>query len=135
MIWTKQPYIMTDDPKALDFELIAQCLSKTYWAEGRKKEFFKKSFDNSIPFCVTKEGEIIGFMRAVTDKAIFSWFADVFIIPEYRGQGLGSWMLENAMQHPDICNTKMLLGTKDAHSFYENLGFERIEKLQYSNNS
>jgi GNAT superfamily N-acetyltransferase len=71
-----------------------------------------------------------GFARVVTDKVNFSWIADVFVDPGYRGQGLGRWMIERILEHPDVVNTRQSLATRDAHSFYEKLGFVRREVLR-----
>ncbi len=64
----------------------------------------------------------IGFARVVTDKAVFSWLMDVVIDEEYRGNGLGRWLMECILQHPEIKFTRFALATtKDAHDFYKKI--------------
>ncbi|KAL2364709.1 hypothetical protein RJZ56_002373 [Blastomyces dermatitidis] len=36
----------------------------------------------------------IGFARLITDNITFAYLTDVYILPEYQGTGLGSWLLE-----------------------------------------
>ncbi|OAX81266.1 hypothetical protein ACJ72_04394 [Emergomyces africanus] len=36
----------------------------------------------------------IGFARLITDNITFAYLTDVYILPEYQGTGLGSWMLQ-----------------------------------------
>ena len=77
----------------------------------------------SICFTLFADGTQIGFARALTDKVAFSWIADIVITPEYRGMGLGKWMLECVLNHPDVVNTQKVLQTRDAHEYYEKFDF------------
>ncbi|PGH34534.1 hypothetical protein GX50_02617 [[Emmonsia] crescens] len=36
----------------------------------------------------------IGFARLITDNITFAYLTDVYILPEYQGAGLGSWLLQ-----------------------------------------
>ena len=38
--------------------------------------------------------EQIGFARIVTDYTTFAYLTDVYVVPAYRGLGLGGWMLD-----------------------------------------
>jgi GNAT superfamily N-acetyltransferase len=65
----------------------------------------------------------------VTDKATFAWLADVFVLPEHRGHGLGKLLVEAALGHPDLAGHKRwLLGTADAHGLYRRYGFREISE-------
>jgi len=63
----------------------------------------------------------------VSDRATFAWLCDVFVLPEYRGQGLGSWLVGLTVHHPAAVDGLQLLATRDAHGLYEKHGFERRE--------
>jgi GNAT superfamily N-acetyltransferase len=71
----------------------------------------------------------IGFARVVTDCATFAWLCDVFIIEDYRGQGLGKWLVECVVQHPELQGLRrMMLATRDAHELYsKNAGFTPLK--------
>ena len=71
----------------------------------------------------------VGFARVVTDRAAIAYLADVFVVAEHRGRGLGTWLVESVMSHPDLQGLRrFMLGTKDAHALYERFGFRPLEE-------
>jgi GNAT superfamily N-acetyltransferase len=125
MEWTKQPFTLTDGRSRLDMDYVVNTLQGAYWSNGRPREIIEESWRNSLCFGLFDGDRQIGFTRIVTDKVVFSWFCDVWVDAAYRGQGLGTWMLQCVMEHPDVAATRQVLITQDAHGFYEKLGFER----------
>lgn len=130
MEWTKDQFVLSDQQELLDMKAVYRLLSTTYWAGDRAKETIKKSIENSITFGIYTEDRQIGFARVVTDKAVFSWLLDVVIDESYRGNGLGKWLMDCILAHPDIRETNMSLSTEDAHLFYEKYGFKRNETMR-----
>ena len=60
--------------------------------------------------------EQAGFARVVTDRATFAYLADVFVLEEHRGQGIGKWFVEVILSHPDLQGLRRwMLATRDAH--------------------
>jgi GNAT superfamily N-acetyltransferase len=48
---------------------------------------------------------------------------DVFYPGGYQGQGLGKWLLECIIRHPDLQGLRrMMLATRDAHTLYSTYG-------------
>lgn len=133
MEWRKENYLISDDPRSLNAANVLQLLSKSYWGAGRPDETVLESIKNSICFGVYYDGNLIGFARAVTDKAVFTWIADVIIDEAYRGKGLGTWLVECILSHPDIKNTKQRLATRDAQGLYEKFGFKTEECMARKN--
>jgi GNAT superfamily N-acetyltransferase len=127
MEWRKGEYLISDDRNLVDTDKVLDMLLKSYWGVGRSNKIVLESINNSICFGVYYKDKLIGFARAVTDKTVFSWIADVIIDEPHRGNGLGKWLLECILSHPDIKNTKQRLATKDAHGLYEKFGFKREE--------
>jgi GNAT superfamily N-acetyltransferase len=83
-----------------------------------------RSISHSLPFGLYKEGRQIGFARVVTDRATFAYLADVFVLPEERGRGLGRWLVQAVLDHPDLQGLRRwLLGSRDAQPLYRKLGF------------
>ena len=123
--WERGDYLISTDRLRLDLELIHTYLSeKSYWAVGRAREVVQRSIENSLPFGIYKGNEQIGFARIVTDYATFAWIADVFVLPEHRGQGLSKWLMEVVLAHPELQGfRRWVLATKDAHGLYERFGF------------
>jgi GNAT superfamily N-acetyltransferase len=128
--WTKNAYSISTDRKLLNLELIHNFLSNTsYWAKGRNLEVVLRSIENSLNFGVYKGREQVGFARVVTDYATFAWIADVFVLPEHRGRGLGKWLMEVIVSHPQLQGfRRWVLSTKDAHGVYERFGFRALHR-------
>ena len=127
-------YILTDDKSVVDLELVCALLHSTYWAANRPPELIEKSIQQSLCFGLFHENRQVGFARAVTDYATFAWVCDVVIAPEHRGRGLGKWIVECVVTHPELATTTQVLRTRDAHTLYERFGFERTEYLRRSLN-
>ncbi|GIN72672.1 N-acetyltransferase [Bacillus sp. J14TS2] len=123
MEWYKDNYLISDERNLIDLESVAQLLSSTYWASNRTKETIIKSIDNSMTFGLYEGDKQIGFARVISDKAVFSWILDVVIAENYRGNGIGQWLMECILSHPEIKHTKFALATLDAHDFYKKFQF------------
>jgi GNAT superfamily N-acetyltransferase len=122
--------VISTDKSKLDVSLIHKYLSEdSYWAKGIPLEIVKKSIENSMCFGVYKAETQVGFARVTTDKAIFAYVADVFILPEHRKQGLSKKLMAEIIAHPELQGLrKMLLATADAHGLYSQFGFEELAK-------
>lgn len=128
--WQRGEYEISDDRARLDIEVIHKFLStESYWAVGRDVSTVQRSIDNSLPFGIYKDKALIGFARVVTDHATFAWLADVFILNEYRGQGLSKWLVEVILAHPELQGfRRWVLATKDAHELYRKYGFQDLKR-------
>ena len=124
-IWERDGYVISTDRSRLNIDLIHDFLSKTsYWAIDRARDVVERSIDNSLSFGVYKGNDQVGFARVVTDYATFAWIADVFVLPEHRGQGLSKWLMDVMLSHSQLQGfRRWVLATKDAHGLYERYGF------------
>ena len=120
-------YISTDK-SLLDTPLIHQYLTEdSYWAKGRSIETVKTSIEHSICFGVYNQQQQVGFARVVSDCAIFAWIMDVFILPQFQGNGLGKKLMTEILNHPNLQDlSRWGLGTADAHGLYKQFGFTEI---------
>ena len=132
MEWTNGAYTLTDDRARVDLDAVCSLLQSTYWANDRPREVIAKSIQHSICFTLLHEGRQVGFCRGVTDHATFTWVADVIVAPEHQGRGLGKWMMQCLLAHPELQTISYHLCTKDAHDLYEPFGFQRIEAMRRS---
>ncbi|MBL3559146.1 MULTISPECIES: GNAT family N-acetyltransferase [Marinobacter] len=123
MEWRKDDYLITDDKSRVQLEVVHRLLAATYWGDRRSREIVERMVSVSICFSLYHGLTQIGFGRAVTDGATFTWVADIVIEPEFRGTGLGKWMMECLLEHPATKGTQMVLQTRDAHRLYERFGF------------
>ena len=128
--WKRAEFSISTDPKQLDITVIHKYLSTdSYWAQGRTVDTIKRSIENSLNFGLYKSKQQIGFARVVTDYATFAWLADVFVLDTYRGRGLGKWLVEVILSHPDLQRfRRWVLATKDAHELYRQFGFIELKR-------
>ena len=126
--WQRGEYLISTDRDRLDLAFIHDFLSNdSYWARGRDFELVKRSISNSFDFGLYKGNQQIGFARVVTDYATFAWLADVFVLDEHQGQGLGKWLVEVIVSHPNLQGfRRWLLATRDAHELYRRFGFTEL---------
>ncbi|MGH9907435.1 MAG: GNAT family N-acetyltransferase [Pyrinomonadaceae bacterium] len=128
--WSQGEYLISTDPARLDLLFIHNFLSNvSYWAQGRSLEVVKHSINNSLSFGLFKGDQQIGFARVVTDYATFAWLADVFVEEQYRKRGLGKWLVQVIISHPNLQGfRRWVLATKDAHDLYRSFGFRELKR-------
>jgi GNAT superfamily N-acetyltransferase len=124
---TKDEYEIDDDQARLDLDVVHGFVTGSYWAEGVPRDVVERSVANSLTLGLYDDQNQVGFTRAVTDRATFAWVCDVFVLPEHRGRGLGHWMIETLLAHPDLAGIRrFMLATADAHQVYADCGFTPI---------
>jgi len=134
MNWERGKYTISDDQSQLELDFVCAQLQATYWAANRSREQIAKSIEHSICFGLFLGGKQIGFARAVTDHSTYAYLCDVIVAAEHRGHGLGKWLVETMLAHPELQTSTLCLRTRDAHGLYEPFGFERTEYLRRSKN-
>jgi GNAT superfamily N-acetyltransferase len=119
-------YWISDDTTLIQIDRVQEWMSTlSYWAEGRPRPTMEKAIARSLNLGVyDADGVQAGFCRWVTDGATFAWLCDVFIDPARRGLGLGVFLVQTAIEHPEVHGLRLLLGTKDAHQLYRKFGFD-----------
>lgn len=128
MQWQNGEFTISTDKNLLQIEAIQKFLTEeSYWASNRTREQTETAIKNSLPFGVYKGENQIGFARVVTDYATFAYLGDVYILEEYRGQGLSKWLMQVICDHPELQGfRRWVLATKDAHKLYEKYGFHEL---------
>jgi len=121
------PYTLSCDQALFDMDKVFLWLSvDAYWSKGLPREIFDRSFKNALAFGLfhDQHGQV-GVARMVTDKATFAYLADVYIDPNFRGQGLAIWLMQFVMDHPELQGLRrMMLATGDMHALYRKFGFK-----------
>ena len=134
MEWKKDRFRITDDNALAEIDFVAEELNKTYWAEGRPRAIVEQSIRNSVMLSMFDESRPIGFARIVSDYCTFAWLCDVCVLPEYRGRGLGVWLMECVLAHPSTQVRLNLLATRDAHGLYSKFGYKNKDCMVLMNN-
>jgi len=121
---TKGQYSISTDSQRLDVDAVHAYLSRSFWAEGISRELVARSLANSLCFGLFDAGVQIGLARVVTDRATYGYLCDVYVLESHRGRGLGKWLIEVVMAHPDLQGLRRFqLVTRDAHDLYARHGF------------
>lgn len=125
--WTRDGFELSTDPARMDLEAVYGFISQSYWGRERSREVQRRAMENAICFGVFKDGVQVAFARVVTDKAVFAYLADVFVLPDFRGRGLSKWIMEAVDAHPDLQGLRrFLLATRDAQGLYAKYGFRPL---------
>ncbi len=121
--------IAVEHPTEADFDVLHPMLRETYWSPGIPRDTVERACAHSLCAVARDEaGTLIGFARAVTDRAVFAWLCDVIIAPAHRGKGLGRGLVRVLMEHPETQTVRRwMLGTLDAHGVYAELGFGPVK--------
>lgn len=132
------PFLLSTDQQLLDLDAVYGFLSGTYWAQHRPRSVFEVAVRNSLCFGIYREFLQVGFARAITDRATFAYLADVYVLEPYRRRGLGTWLVQSILAHPELMQLRRwCLLTQDMHELYRKCGFDTpanpdhyMEKLQ-----
>jgi GNAT superfamily N-acetyltransferase len=125
-------YELDDDREHLDRDAVHAYLGGvSYWAKGRTRERQDALIDASDRVVgLYHEGAQIGFARAVDcDGAGFVYLADVYVLDEHRGRGLGVELVREIVENGPLAGRRWILHTRDAHALYERFGFGPNERL------
>jgi GNAT superfamily N-acetyltransferase len=129
--YRKDDFTVETDPSKLDVAAIHAYLSGAYWSEGIPSDVVEKAIANSLCFGLFRGEDQIGLARVVTDRATYGYLCDVYVLEEFRGKGLGVWLMECVMGHPDLQGLRRFsLATRDAHGLYKKFGFAELKKPQ-----
>ncbi|HEX4680367.1 MAG TPA: GNAT family N-acetyltransferase [Gaiellaceae bacterium] len=119
--------IELDDSKdRIDRKEVHRFISEvSYWGVGRPRETQDRLIDEASRVVGLYDGDRqIGFCRAFTDGLALAYLADVYVLEEYRGRGLGQELMREMIENGPYANVKWLLHTTDMHPLYRKFGFE-----------
>ncbi len=118
-------YLVDDDPHRVDIDVVHGFLSKhAYWAIGRERARQIELNLAAARIVGLYRGEIqLGYARAVSDGASLAYLADLFVLPEARGRGLGAEIVHEMVERGPLRSLRWLLHTEDAQGLYEQFGF------------
>lgn len=118
-------YELDDDPGRVDVDAVHRYLSQeSYWAAGRSQETVERLVAEAARVVgLYRDTEQVGFARAVSDGVAVAYLADVYVLPEHQGRGLGKELVAEMVERGPYAHVRWLLHTRDAHALYEQFGF------------
>ncbi|TVY10856.1 GNAT family N-acetyltransferase [Paenibacillus cremeus] len=141
MTQTQETYstYISCDRSLLDDSFVYHYLHQNmYWAKALTFEAFQRSLVHSaLVFGVYERLEDdghrqIGFARVISDCATFAYLTDVFIVEQYRGQGLSKRLMQEITSHPLLQGLRrFLLVTEDAAGLYAQFGFQPLVDAEH----
>ena len=127
MTTARGDYRIVCGAEAVDLDAVHAFLASSYWAAGIPRELLARAVAGSLPFSLYWGDVHVGFARAITDRATYAYLADVYVVESHRGRGLGHWLVETVLAHPDLRGLRRLgLVTRDAHALYADFGFRAL---------
>jgi ribosomal protein S18 acetylase RimI-like enzyme len=118
-------YELDDARGRIDREAVHDFLSNhAYWSKGRARETQDRLIaDAQRVVGLYHHGRQVGFSRTSSDGNSYAYLADVYVLPEHRGRGLGLELARFSVDEGPYAGRKWLLHTEDAHDLYRKLGF------------
>jgi GNAT superfamily N-acetyltransferase len=118
-------YELDDDPSRVDLDAVHDYLANhSYWAKGRPRETVERLVREATRLVgLYHEGRQVGFARAFSDGVAWAYLADVYVLAEHRGHGLGVELVREVIENGPLAGVKWILHTNDAHGLYRRFGF------------
>jgi ribosomal protein S18 acetylase RimI-like enzyme len=116
--------LLSTDRARIDRSAVLAMLHDSHWGAAVTADILERAIDNSVCVGVYDGARQLAFARAVTDLSTFAYLTDVIVADDARGRGIGSWMIEEILAHPDLQGLRRIsLLTRDAQALYERYGF------------
>lgn len=126
-------YELDDDPARIDRDVVYRFISEvSYWGFRRERSVMDGLIDRASRNVglYALDGSLVGYSRTVdAPDAWLVYLADVFVLSEHRGKGLGSELIRFTVDEGPFADRRWVLHTADAHGLYEKFGFEPGERL------
>ena len=117
--------VLSTDRARIDVDAVLSWLLASHWGAGMTRQKLERAIDNSVCISVFDDsGAQLAFARAVSDLATYAYLTDVIVAQAARGRGIGTWIIEAILAHPDLQDLRRIaLWTRDARTLYEKFGF------------
>ncbi|MCC7362007.1 MAG: GNAT family N-acetyltransferase [Anaerolineales bacterium] len=129
-VYQQGEFEVTTDPARLDVAAIHQFLAdESYWAKGQARAVLEKALAHSLNFGLYAGPRQIGLARVVTDYATYAHLCDMYVHADFRGRGLGQWLMRCVSAHPELAGLRRFgLVTRDAQGLYAQFGWTALAR-------
>jgi GNAT superfamily N-acetyltransferase len=116
---------LDDDRARVDVAAVHRYLAEeSYWARGRPYDDVDQLVHEAARVVgLYHDGRQIGFCRAARCAPGLFYLADVYVLEEFRGRGLGNELVREMLDNGPLAGKRWLLHTEDAHELYRKFGF------------
>jgi GNAT superfamily N-acetyltransferase len=117
---------LDDDVARVDVDAVHRYLAReSYWARGRERAAVEALVREAARVVgLYHDGCQAGFCRAARCTPGLFYLADVYVLDEFRGRGLGVELVREMVERGPLAGRSWLLHTDDAHALYRKLGFD-----------
>lgn len=116
-----------DNPDRIDVDVVWKFLStQAYWGRWRGRADVNHQLSGAWRLVGAYErpsGRMVGFARAMSDGVALAYLADLFVVDELRGNGVGKGLVRAMIDDGPGADFRWMLHTSDAHRLYERFGF------------
>jgi GNAT superfamily N-acetyltransferase len=95
------PYEIDDSPDRVDPDAVWQFLSaEAHWSRWRSRDDVQRQIQGAwrVVGCYDGKGHMVGFARALSDGVALAYLADVYVLENHRGRGLGRALLQEMIE-------------------------------------
>lgn len=107
-----------------DFDQIQALNEAEGWSQlVRQHELTKQAWRQSnVAYVVESEGQVIAYVRGLTDTTVSLYVCELLIAPSHRRLGIGERLLSHV--HALYPETRLeMLASASSHTYYEKLNF------------
>jgi GNAT superfamily N-acetyltransferase len=119
--------LLSTDRARVELDRVLEWLVASHWGGSMTRPLLERAIENSVTLGVYDGSRQLSFARAVTDLTTYAYLTDVIVADDARGRGIGKWMVEALINHPDLMALRRIaLWTRDARTLYEKFGFSTV---------
>ena len=110
---TGESYLFYDSEMAVTPHDLQELYRFTRWGRSRSIEQIGKMLQGtSMCFSARHSGKLVAFCRVLTDFVFRASLWDIMVHPDHQGKGLGSSLLEYALDHPMMREIPLIITYK-----------------------
>lgn len=116
------------DP-ATDFPGILGVYAGNKWSHARDPERLRTAVERAdLALVAVQVDQVVGFVRTMSDGAFAVYIADILVLPDHQGQGIGRSLLAGVLDHYPLetFHHQVLIAERDADGFYRRMGMSAV---------